>query len=75
MRFGEKAAPKEKNTPEKFLNIEITGMYYVGKLLGEKIDSNYPFFRYLILKEELRKDPEYKKQNKSGGNISRGTFK
>ena len=41
-------------------------MYVVQKVTGERVFGKYPFFRYIAMRDQVLKDPEFKKQNKMG---------
>ena len=57
----------KEQTAEDILDIELSNMYMIGKVLKINIDENYPYFRYLMIKEEIKKDPEFKMNSGSVG--------
>jgi len=57
----------KEQTAEDILDIELSNMYMIGKILKINIDENYPYFRYLMIKEEIKKDPEFKMNSGSVG--------
>jgi len=38
-------------------------IYYVQKILGERIDGEYPVSRLLVQIEMIKKDPEFKQSS------------